>query len=131
MVIEGANSSPKMFGLFLYRYRWKGYFCQGNGPERYNGLTFMLMKIYIFRFDLERFPLIFHYVKYARIRVFSEPHILAYGQNLRLFSLYRNMRITENSHSGIFYAVVNNLSFWFNNLTYRRNVAQFGTICTV
>ena len=29
-VIEGANSSPKMFVLFLYRYRWKGYFARAT-----------------------------------------------------------------------------------------------------
>ena len=46
-----------------------------------------------------------HYVKYAILRVFSNPYFPLSGQNLR-FLLYGNMQIRESPYFGIFYAVL-------------------------
>ena len=46
---------------------------------------------------------LFPRIKNARIRVFTDLHSLAYGQNL---SLYGRMPINENPYSRIFYAVM-------------------------
>ena len=67
-----------------------------------------------FRFDSGRLPFIFHC-----IRIYLT-YIVAQWKNLRLFPLYGNIRVRENPYSGIFYAVVDNLSFCFNNLILAR-----------
>ena len=59
-----------------------------------------------------------HCVKYARIRVFADPCFPVYGQNQDDSSLYGKIRVSKNSYSFTFYAVMGTYGVHIQDNTY-------------